>query len=116
MAPDRSEAGYHHRQNVQSGASTFWYHPALHMKTTEHILYSSGGFIIEKDPVEAALPLPRNYRIDDIAIVMTSRKFLAGGNQINTDTSVSPCGDYELTNGTMNSQVRCPRSSCGCGF
>lgn len=93
---------------IKNSAATFWYHPHLHMKTTEHILYGSGGFIIVKDPLEAALALPRNYGIDDIPLVMTSRKFLAGGNQINTDTSVSPYGDYELANGTMNAQVTLP--------
>ena len=33
------------------------------------------GLIIVKDPEEAALALPRNYGVDDIPVVLTSRRF-----------------------------------------
>ncbi len=94
---------------IKNSASTYWYHPHLHTKTAEQILYGAGGFIIVRDAVEAALPLPRNYGVDDFPIVLTSRKFLSGGNQINIDTTISPYGDYELTNGTMNAQITLPK-------
>ncbi len=93
---------------VANNASTYWYHPHMHETTAEQISYGAGGFIIIKDPVEAALPLPRNYGIDDIPLVFTSRRFLPGGNQFNTNASVTVYGDYMLTNGTMNAQVTLP--------
>ena len=93
---------------IKNNASTYWYHPHLHTKTVDHLLHGAGGFIIVKDATEAALPLPRTYGIDDIPLVFTSRKFTTGGNQINLDVSVSPYGDYELTNGTWNAQVNLP--------
>jgi blue copper oxidase len=93
---------------VKNNAATYWYHPHLHMKTAEQLLYGSGGFIIVKDPVEAALPLPRTYGIDDLPLVLTSRSFLAGGNQIKTDVSMSPYGDNMLTNGTLNARTTLP--------
>ena len=93
---------------IKNSAATFWYHPHLHEKTVEHITYGAGGFIIVKDPVEAALPLPRTYGIDDIPLVFTSRRFLAGSNQFDTSAAISPYGDFELTNGTLNAQMSLP--------
>ena len=93
---------------IKNNAAMYWYHPHLHEKTVDHLLHGAGGFIIIKDTTEAALPLPRTYGIDDLPLVLTSRKFLSGGNQFNLDVSVSPYGDYELTNGTMNAQVNLP--------
>ena len=93
---------------VKNSAAMYWYHPHLHMKTVEHLIYGAGGFIIVKDPAEAALALPRTYGVDDLPLVLTSRSFIAGGNQINKDVTVSPYGDYEVTNGTLNAQVSLP--------
>ena len=92
---------------VKNNASTFWYHPHLHGKTAEHLLYGAGGFIIVKDTTEAALALPRTYGVDDLPIVMTSRRFLST-NQFDVVTGISPYGDYALTNGVMNAQVNLP--------
>ena len=93
---------------IKNSASTYWYHPHLHEKTAEQILYGAGGFIIVEDSTEAALALPRTYGIDDVPLVLTSRKFLSGGNEFDLSTAISPYGDYLLANGTMNAQVTLP--------
>lgn len=92
---------------VKNSASLYWYHPHLHTKTVEQITYGAGGFIIVKDDVEAALPLPRTYGVDDIPLVFTSRRFLST-NQFDLNSTISPYGDYELTNGVLNAQVNLP--------
>jgi len=91
---------------VNNNAGTFWYHPHLHEMTLEHLTKGLGGFIIVRDPQEAALALPRKYAVDDIPLVLTSRRY-------NTDNSFTvqntAYGDYMLTNGTPNAQLSLPK-------
>jgi FtsP/CotA-like multicopper oxidase with cupredoxin domain len=89
---------------VLDWASTYWYHPHLHYKTTEQVAKGAAGFIIVRDSVEAALHLPRTYGVDDIPIVLQTRQF-DGNNQIvigqHLDTAV-------MLNGTLNPFVNLP--------
>jgi len=89
---------------VKNNAGTFWYHPHLHMMTKEQLIHGAGGLIIVKDPVEAALALPRTYGVDDIPVVLTSRRF-QDDNQFEQSGAY---GDYMLTNGVMHAQVELP--------
>ena len=89
---------------MTNDAGTYWYHPHLHETTEAQITKGVGGLIIVKDAVESALPLPRNYGVDDIPIIMTSRNFVA--NQFSVGRAY---GDYMLTNGTMNAQITLPK-------
>lgn len=91
---------------VLNNASTFWYHPHLHEKTYVQQTMGAGGLIIVKDPVEAALNLPRTYGTDDIPLVLTSRRFNADKS---FDTGVNDYGDYLLANGTIYPQVGLPK-------
>lgn len=90
---------------VTNNASTYWYHPHLHMSTEKQLIEGLGGFIIVRDAAEAALALPRTYGIDDIPLALTSRSFDAS----NAFTSTSAYGDYMVVNGTMNPQVSLPK-------
>jgi len=91
---------------VNNQAGTFWYHPHLHEMTTEQLIKGIGGFIIVRDSLESTLPLPRKYGVDDLPIVLTSRKYDANNQFITTNTAY---GDYMLTNGTPNAQVSLPK-------
>lgn len=91
---------------IKNNAATYWYHPHLHEKTNEHLSMGAGGLIIIKDAVESALPLPRTYGVDDIPLVLTSRRFTAS-NAIDFTSGVY--GDEQLTNGTMNAQISLPK-------
>jgi len=90
---------------MKNNAGTYWYHPHLHMKTYEQLAKGAGGFIIVKDPVESALSLPRTYGIDDIPLVLTSRRF----NANNSIDITGAYGDDLLSNGTMNGQITLPK-------
>ena len=103
---------------VKNNAATYWYHPHLHMATQEQLTLGAGGFIIVRDPQEAALALPRTYGVDDIPLAVTTRRFLATTNEfsanqyVQSDGSTSSTdnyGDYVLVNGTMNPQVSLPK-------
>ncbi len=89
---------------VMNNAGTFWYHPHLHMKTAEQLAYGAGGLIIVQDAEEAALALPRTYGVDDIPLVLTSRRFTAD-NQFDLTASF---GDVVLANGVIDATAALP--------
>lgn len=90
---------------IMNNAGTYWYHPHLHQFTQEQLTLGGGGMIIIRDPVEAALNLPRTYGVDDIPVAMTSRRW-ASNQFVTTNTAY---GDYMLVNGTLNPQVTLPK-------
>ena len=94
---------------VMNQASTLWYHPHLHETTQEQITKGVGGFIIVKDPQEAALALPRTYGIDDIVLALSSRSYTTANQFDSPPTSTRVYGDYMLTNGTPNAQISLPK-------
>jgi blue copper oxidase len=96
---------WHPYWKMTNDAGTYWYHPHLHETTEAQITKGVGGLIIVKDDVESALPLPRNYGVDDIPIIMTSRNFDAS-NQFSVGRAY---GDNMLTNGTLNGQITLPK-------
>jgi bilirubin oxidase len=89
---------------VMNNAATYWYHPHAHELTWKQLNQGAGGFIIVQDDEEAALALPRTYGVDDIPLILTSRKF-DGDNAIET-TGIY--GDHMLTNGTLAAEVNLP--------
>ena len=91
---------------VSNNAATYWYHPHLHEKTEEHLTKGIGGFIIVRDAQEAALALPRTYGVDDIPLMLTSRRYDANNQFVYTNVAY---GDYLLVNGTSNAQVNLPK-------
>lgn len=86
---------------VKNQAATLWYHPHLHYTTQAQVTKGVGGFIIVKDPVEAALALPRTYGVDDIPLAITSRRFLNTTNAMSATLSDN-YGDYVMVNGTLS--------------
>ncbi len=91
---------------VTNQAATYWYHPHLHEMTQEHLTKGVGGFLIVRDAEEAALKLPRSYGVDDIPLVLTSRRFDNANQFVTTNIAY---GDYMFTNGIMNAQVQLPK-------
>ena len=103
---------------VMNDAATFWYHPHLHVATQEQLTLGAGGFLIVRDPQEAALGLPRTYGVDDIPLALTSRRYLRASNQFSfnqyaenggTTSSLDNYGDTVLINGTHLPQVSLPK-------
>ena len=89
---------------VMNNASTCWYHPHLDRKTGLQALRGAAGVIIVRDPVEAALDLPRTYGVDDFPIVVQSHEF-DSVNQINPRAMSD---SILLVNGTQNPMVNLP--------
>jgi bilirubin oxidase len=95
---------------VKNNAATYWYHPHMHELTQKHLTLGAGGLMIIRDEEEAALALPRTYGVDDIPLVLASRRFATIDgvpNQLQYHDSVY--GDTMITNGTINAQYTLPR-------
>ncbi len=60
---------------VKQNAATYWYHPHLMHKTGHHAYKGMAGAIIVEDKHSQALPLPSDYGIDDIPIVLQDKAF-----------------------------------------
>ena len=93
---------------VKNDAATYWYHPHLHGTTMEQLVKGAGGFIIVRDPAEAALAIPRTYGVDDFPLALTSRRILTS-NQFSYDHALDNYGDYMMVNGTLAPQVSLPK-------
>lgn len=91
---------------VKNQAATLWYHPHLHMMANEQMTKGLGGFIIIRDSAERALALPRKYGVDDIPLVLSSRRYDTGNQFVYTNVAY---GDYMLSNGTPSAQVSLPK-------
>ena len=60
---------------IMDNAATYWYHPHMHMKTAEQAIKGAAGLIIVRDPIEAALNLPRKYGIDDFPLIIQCQQY-----------------------------------------
>ena len=91
---------------VKNEAATYWYHPHMHETTQRQLTMGGGGFIIIEDDSEASKSLPREYGVDDIPLVLTSRRFdTSNAFDVSKDTAY---GDYLLTNGVLNAETSVP--------
>ncbi len=89
---------------VRDMASTFWYHPHLHMMTNMHATMGAAGMIIVRDSIEATLNLPRTYGTDDFPLVIQSKAFDAS-KQIMVDNAYD---SVMMVNGTLNPYLQVP--------
>ncbi|HNP47226.1 MAG TPA: multicopper oxidase domain-containing protein [Bacteroidia bacterium] len=89
---------------VKNNASTYWYHPHMHMRTGEQAMRGAAGMIIIRDTTEARLNIPRRYGVDDFPLIIQTQQF-DSSNQIlwrGMNDSII------LVNGTQNPQVTLP--------
>jgi len=89
---------------VMDHAATYWYHPHLHHMTNMHVQMGIAGLIIVRDPIEAALNLPRNYGFDDIPLIIQTKGF-DNNNQIVVETALDTT---IMVNSTLNPFVQLP--------
>jgi len=92
---------------VDNQAATYWYHPHPHELTQKQLTLGAGGLIIIRDAEEARLALPRTYGVDDLPLVLASRRFKSD-QQFSYDGDNDKYGDYPLANGTLDAQVKLP--------
>jgi bilirubin oxidase len=87
---------------IDQPAATLWYHPHPHGETEEQVRSGLFGMFIVDDAAEAALPLPRDYGVDDIPVAVQDVAFDDEGRPIGRDGGfVGMLGDQLLVNGTL---------------
>jgi len=94
---------------MKNSASTYWYHPHLHMMTEDQLIHGLGGFMIVRDSVESALNLPRTYGVDDVPLALSDRTFagiITPG--VENHFATNHYGDTAMVNGTLNAEWQAP--------
>jgi bilirubin oxidase len=87
---------------VDQPAATLWYHPHPHGETEDQVRSGLFGMFIVDDAAEAALPLPREYGVDDIPVEVQDVAFAGDGALAYRDGGfVGALGDRLLVNGTL---------------
>ncbi len=94
---------WHPEWTIDQPAATLWYHPHLHGRTREQVDAGLAGMFIVQDDDESALPLPRQYGVDDVPVIVQDRSFagdgsFSGGLGMQFDGVL---GDTILVNGTI---------------
>ncbi|WP_261806538.1 multicopper oxidase family protein [Lapidilactobacillus luobeiensis] len=89
---------------VQQMASTNWLHAHPCPETAAQVYHGLAALAIVQDAHEASLPLPRDYGVDDIPVILQDRRFHED-NQWDYRADYDPDGvqgPTALVNGTVN--------------
>ncbi|WP_069166120.1 multicopper oxidase family protein [Nocardia altamirensis] len=88
---------------VDQPAATLWYHPHPHGVTERHVRRGLAGMFVLDDEVSESLPLPSNYGVDDLPVIVQDVKFrgaeLDSAHAMFRD--VGFLGDQTMVNGTL---------------
>ena len=91
--------------DVNQPACTNWYHPHRMGVTAEQVYFGLAGFILIDDDDSLALPLPSDYGVDDIPLVIQDRVFDSNGQLVYSPSNMQIMqgyrGDTFLTNGQI---------------
>ncbi len=91
---------------VREHAGTFWYHSHLISQTGEQVYRGLAGMIIVDDEESESLPLPWEYGVDDIPLVIQDRRFGMDGSfqyvAAHSDIMTGMFGNTILVNGTVD--------------
>ncbi|CAI2610818.1 multicopper oxidase family protein [Apilactobacillus kunkeei] len=85
-------------------AATLWLHAHPCPSTAEQVWHGLATAVVVKDEHEATLPIPRNYGVDDIPIILQDRRFHED-NQWDYKADYDPDGvqgPTAMINGTVN--------------
>lgn len=98
--------------DIAQQAGTSWYHPHLMSETAAHVHAGLAGLYYIEDDNSQALPLPKQYGVDDIPLIVQDRTFADGKmRQYMVDNDDLMDGLREETlivNGTINARHTVP--------
>lgn len=87
---------------IDQPSATLWYHPHQMGETAQHVYRGVAGLFILDDDTEA-LPLPKEYGVDDIPLIVQDKSFRADGSLDTSPGPISPTGmlgEDIIVNGT----------------
>jgi blue copper oxidase len=88
---------------IDQPAATLWYHPQAMGAAEDHVYPGLAGMWILDDPHAEDLPLPREYAVDDIPLILQDKRLDGDGRLDFSQGAISPIGrlgDDMLVNGT----------------
>jgi FtsP/CotA-like multicopper oxidase with cupredoxin domain len=88
---------------IDQPAASLWYHPHLMGETDDHVYRGLAGMFLLDDPQASALPLPSEYGVDDVPLIIQDKRINADGTLDFSQSTISPIGrlgDEILVNGT----------------
>ncbi len=88
---------------INNLACTMWYHSHRHGMVMNQVNRGLAGMIIIQDDVEAQLPLPRTYGVDDFPLVLQDRAF-----EPDAKLKVQMMGNRHTMNGAIEPVLECP--------
>ncbi|MGR0317950.1 multicopper oxidase family protein [Agromyces sp. ZXT2-3] len=85
---------------IDQRAGTLWYHPHPHGETEQHVARGLAGVFLVRDDAESALPLPREYGVDDLPVIVQDAAFSDDGRLESSATGFAGrLGDELIVNG-----------------
>jgi FtsP/CotA-like multicopper oxidase with cupredoxin domain len=93
---------------IDQPAASLWYHPHLMGETEDHVYRGLAGMFLVDDPNASALPLPSEYGVDDIPLMIQDKRLDDDGSLDFSQSMISPIGrlgDEILVNGTHDPYV-----------
>jgi blue copper oxidase len=93
---------------IDQPAATLWYHPHPHGETADHVYRGVAGLFIVDDPSASSLPLPDDYGVDDIPLIIQDKRLDNEGELDFSQGLISPTGRLGstiLVNGTHSPYV-----------
>lgn len=101
------------RFTIAQPAATCWYHPHVYPTTAELVIKGLAGLFVIDDEEADALPLPSNWGVDDIPLVLQDRRFNADGTVFHrfnlAAVTTGYVGDTMLVNGAAYPVARAAR-------
>ena len=98
---------------IDQPAATCWFHPHPHGKTGRHVAMGLAGLVLINDEDSQRLPLPQNWGVNDIPVILQDKRLNASGQIDYTMDVVSAAvgwfGDLMLTNGSLYPEHPAPR-------
>ncbi|HFF1619898.1 TPA: multicopper oxidase CueO [Yersinia enterocolitica] len=98
---------------VEQPAATCWFHPHTHGITGRQVAMGLGGLVLIDDSDSEKLPLPKQWGVDDIPVILQDKLFGKDGQidyQLDVMTAaVGWFGDRMFTNGAQYPQQITPR-------
>lgn len=99
--------------SIDQPAATLWFHPHLYPLTAELVVKGLAGLLIVDDEEADRLPLPKQWGIDDIPLIIQDRCFTPDGqffDRLNIVAVTSGyIGDIVLVNGALYPEMRTAR-------
>ena len=98
---------------IDQPAATLWFHPHLYPTTAELVIKGLAGLLIIDDDEADRLPLPSQWGVDDLPLIIQDRRFTPGGQFFERFNIVAVTngyvGDTVLVNGAHFPEARSAR-------